>query len=1003
MMVSPILLETIPLVGRSSELSVIRESLDRAEQGRGSVLLLTGEGGIGKTRLARAAFEEAARREWGRAIGAANPVETGVPYALFADALAAIGWLDADERIALTRGVGQELAVLFPGLFGLSPGLMPHVGAGGEGSEFKSRMLWNFTEFLRRYTQRRPLLIVLEDLHWADAATLELLHFLARHLTDARLLWIGTFKSVEREANVALRMTTQSLVSLALCRVVEVEPLSSEGTQELVQRIFDAHSNAARTFAAQLHVWTAGNPFFIQETLKSLIESGLLVREGDRWLGWEVDRFDVAPTIRDAILQRVEPLSKGARALGDLAAILGIRPRLTAMRAAADVAEPDLMKQIEELLARQVLAERKSADVLAYDFTHPMIRETIYGQLGETRKRYLHGHVAQALERYYGTRADEHADELAFHFSRAHGGTLDRKATAYLTQAGRLAFAKYANREAASYLAAALERLEADEPANGGDIARLLSDLARTRLRLGDYDGALSLWERVRAMAEEERDERQIAAIERRMGIACFWKGRHAAALGHYDAGLKAAERARDREMQSRISVAKGMCLHELGRPSDAKVCVEHALALTAGADPDLVARVHRALMLLHVWTGPQDLARRYGEQALRMAAASSDRTLLFSAHWGLGVLEGLSGNSEVLAMHIEHMRRIADEVNSPVLRAWTAELEIEYAAANGEWDEGVLIGERAIALARALNQSPLLPRLLVWTALLYLPRGELERGRRYVEEAWALSGAGAMDDRPFNVHVAIPAHIGRAALHLALGEYDDAVRVGEAGLEVADRHGYIVWSIHRLVPVIAESLLWLNDLERARNLGERLRRDSESQGHRLGLAWASACEAVVAWLGGDPQRGAVLLGTAAERLEAIPFVFDAARVRRQLAGRLADLGDREGALRELRRAHDVFVRLGAEHELGKTRGQFRELGVRPPARAGSPGAAGLSGRELEIARMVMARKSNKAISRALGISPRTVSTHLSNIFRKLEITTRGELADYVRTHDLSH
>jgi DNA-binding CsgD family transcriptional regulator len=506
----------------------------------------------------------------------------------------------------------------------------------------------------------------------------------------------------------------------------------------------------------------------------------------------------------------------------------------------------------------------------------------------------------------------------------------------------------------------------------------------------------------VRAVAAADGDQGRIAAVERRIGIACFWKGEHALALAHYDAGLEAAERGRDRRIQARLSVAKGMCLHELGRPSDAKVCVEHALALASGAEPELLARVHRALMLLHVWSGPQDLARRYGEEALRIATETEDRTLVFSAHWGIGVLEGLSGNSEVLAMHVRRMREIADEVNSPVLRAWIGELEIEYAAAQGDWDEGIIIGEQAIALARALNQSALLPRLLVWTALIYLPRGDVERAREYVEEAWALSGADSMDDGPGNVHTAIPAHIGRAALHLALGEYDEAVRVGEAGLEIADRHGYIVWTIHRLVPVIAESLLWLNDLDRARRLGERLRNDSEKQNHRLGVAWANACDAVVAWLGGDTQRGAVLLGQAAEQLEAIPFVFDAARVRRQFAGRLADLGDREGALRELRRAHDTFQALGAEHELNKTRGQFRELGVRPPARAAVAGAAGLSGRELEIARMVMARKSNKAISRALGISPRTVSTHLSNIYRKLEITTRGELADYVRTHDLS-
>ena len=142
------------------------------------------------------------------------------------------------------------------------------------------------------------------------------------------------------------------------------------------------------------------------------------------------------------------------------------------------------------------------------------------------------------------------------------------------------------------------------------------------------------------------------------------------------------------------------------------------------------------------------------------------------------------------------------------------------------------------------------------------------------------------------------------------------------------------------------------------------------------------------------------MMEEAALALEAVPIVGDAARVRRMKAGRLADIGDRRGALEELGRVHDTFLRLGAEVELEKTRGMFRELGARPPRRAPA-GQGDLSTRELEIARLVEERKSNKAIARALEISPRTVSTHLSNIYQKLGITSRGELADYVREEGL--
>ena len=125
-----------------------------------------------------------------------------------------------------------------------------------------------------------------------------------------------------------------------------------------------------------------------------------------------------------------------------------------------------------------------------------------------------------------------------------------------------------------------------------------------------------------------------------------------------------------------------------------------------------------------------------------------------------------------------------------------------------------------------------------------------------------------------------------------------------------------------------------------------------------------------------------------------IPY---AVRIRRQLAGRLADIGDTGGALAELRRVHDVLARLGAEQELEKARIQFRELGHRPPPRGAGEGVAGLTERELEIARLVARRKSNKAIGKDLGISSRTVSTHLSNIFQKLELESRAELGDVIR------
>ena len=251
------------------------------------------------------------------------------------------------------------------------------------------------------------------------------------------------------------------------------------------------------------------------------------------------------------------------------------------------------------------------------------------------------------------------------------------------------------------------------------------------------------------------------------------------------------------------------------------------------------------------------------------------------------------------------------------------------------------------------------------------------------------------------DVHSAVPVHAGLVAYHVAMGDYRRAIEIGDAGLALVDRTGYLAWGIHRLLPMTIEAALWLGDFDLARRYEMRLRKDSLQLGHRLGIAWADTCDGLIAMLRKDYETSAPLLRSSAEALEAIPWLLDAARVRRKLAWVLAKLGDIEGATRELRRAHDAFVRMRAEVELSITRDVIRELGLRPPAKTPLAGVGTLTGREVDVARLVAARKSNKEIAKALGISPRTVSTHLSSIFAKLEVGSRGELADVARRQGL--
>ncbi len=995
----------LPLVGRQAELALLSARLDAVRDGSGSTTLIAGVGGVGKSRLVSALSHRAATQGWAVTIGRAYPVETGVPFALFSDALTPIvrGMTPAALAV-LTRGEGATLASICPAFGPTGSSASARDGRG----DAKARLLWCFSQFLGQLATQRPLLLVLENLHWADPSSLELLHFIARQASGQRLALLCTYNESALDASPALRVSEQSLLSLGAASLVRLEPLTAEVLHALVRDVFHADAASARALSGRLFSWTRGNPFFVEELLKALVGSGALHRRGATWHGFEAEPPDLPRSIRDAVTARVNRLGAPARAVANLAAVVGTRTTHDVLVAVSGMPQRDVLASLDELRAHDVLTESVEAGgVIRYEFTHPLVRDVLCAELGIARSRMLHATVAEALESLYGTAVDSHADELAYHFARAEARGLAAKAVRYLAAAGRNAIARYANREAADYLSAALEQHDRAHEAPGWDatpaidVEALVENLAQVRQRLGDYPAASSLWRRARAAAELAGDVPRLAAIERRMGLASYWSGRYRDALAHFDVALDAAARTADDGLVARVRVARAMTRQALGDMTGARDDVAGALTIAERLDDAAVlARVHRASLLLHIFIGPSEQAYAAGRRAIAFAETAGERGVEWSAHWAMAMVGGLSGNGAAMTRHLAEGERLADELGSPVLRCWMAEIAIEYASGTGDWDAGLALAERTIPIARALGQRLLLPRLLVWAALIHLRRGGTERAKEMLDEAWELAGG----DAPANladVHSAVPVHAGLVTYYVATEDHRRAIEIGERGLAMVDRTGYVVWAVHRLLPGMIEAALWLRDLETAERYRDRLRLYSEQLGHQLGFAWVDTCDAVIAMLREEYDRAIPLLRSGADALDGVPWVLDAARVRRNLGWVLGITGDRDGATRELRRAHDVFVQLGAEPDLSRTREVIRELGLRPPARSQSVGLSGLTGREVDVARLAAAHKSNKEIATALGISPRTVSTHLSSIFLKLEVGSRGELADVARREGL--
>jgi DNA-binding CsgD family transcriptional regulator/Mrp family chromosome partitioning ATPase len=986
-----------PLVGRTRELAALESLLERRDEDP-SVVIVSGEGGVGKSRLASELAGRAATRGWNVVSGRAYPVETGVPYALFSDAfLPVLQEMDPDTLTVLSRGGETELGYLFPAL---NTGKeMPNPPGGGEPEELRIRLKWNFVEFLKSYAARTPLLVVLEDLQWADESSLNLLHFIARQAAGQPLVLLCSYNDMERDRNPQLVQMERSLVSLGAGEVRRLEPLAHEHVTEFVARTFSVETALVKEFAALLYGWTRGNPFFLEETLKSVLASGRLTAEHGSWVGWDSEDFSLPGSIRDAVLSRLSHLSDDAQTVVELAAVIGARASYPLLESIGSLSQSALLSALEELCANRVLNEHGEDATVVYDFVHPLVRQTVYREFGLQRTRLMHGVVAEAMEAFYGGAAMEHADELAFHFARTDASRLRAKAARYLAAAGRAAMDRRADRESVNYLRAALERASDTPDGDGPSRADLLPDLARAHQHMGDFEAAVELWSA--ALRDTPPEHPEHARLCRTLGMAHFWCGRHSEAHVQLDAGLTAASAAHDDVELVRLHVAKGYCLHELGRGQEALDTLLPAIPIAERLNnPHALARVHRALALLYVWIGPPVEAREHAQRAIELAREVGDLSIEFWARWGLAVRGGMAGDTGQMAEAIDELDQLASAARSPVLKLWTADMAIELAYGRGDWDAGLAMGEQAITLARALNQRTLLPRILVWTSLFYVGRGELERAQALVDEAVDVSGM-KREDGQIDVHQVVPACIGLAYYLVGVGDYRGAIEAAEEGLRIAEGTGYILWGLHRLLPTLVEACLWAGEIDRAQAVGARMREHAAKLDHKLGFAWADACDALVCWKKGDPERAVGLMRQAATALEEIPMIPDAARVRRQMAGRMAEIGDTDGAHEELKRLHDVFSHLGSGLELEKTRTMFREIERRPPPRGAGEGAAGLTPRELEVALLVAQRKSNKAIGKELNMATRTASTHLSNIYQKLGLGSRGELADYVRRQGL--
>ncbi|MBI3304302.1 MAG: AAA family ATPase, partial [Deltaproteobacteria bacterium] len=483
-------------VGREREMEELYAGLEDARAGRGRLLLLAGEPGIGKTRLAEEftvfAQQRGARVLWGRC-WEGDGAPAFWPWVQIVRAY--MQQCDADT---LHAEMGAGAAVIAQIVAEVRERL-PHLPVPPEIDPVQARFRFfdSFTTFLKNAGRNQPLVSILDDLHWADIPSLLLLQFLAREVRDARLLVIGTYRDVEVGHVHPLSEALGALARESQCLVLR--DLDEKDLGRFIEGMTGAKPTASLIRA--VHEKTEGNPFFVSEMVRLLAAEGRLP-SAEGQAAWSVS---ISQGVRETIRRRLAQLSSACLRLLAVAAVIGREFALDLLvRVSEESTGSDatpLLGLLDEALAARMLGEA-GGGVARYRFAHALIRETLYEDLSLTDRIRLHQRIGETLEALRATNLDPHLTELADHFFKAApGGTVD-KAITYAVKAGERATALLAYEEAVAHYQRALQALELKAP-DARQRCELLLDLGDARAKAGDTSQARATFQQAAAVARQ--------------------------------------------------------------------------------------------------------------------------------------------------------------------------------------------------------------------------------------------------------------------------------------------------------------------------------------------------------------------------------------------------------------------------------------------------------------------------------------------------------------------
>ncbi|MCH7617976.1 MAG: protein kinase, partial [Chloroflexi bacterium] len=477
-------------VGREKELDGLRKAFDEAFAGHGSIVMLVGEPGIGKTRAAQE-LETYARMRGAQVLWGTNHEAAGAPpYQPWVQVGRTYGSThDPAETGQAMEGGGADLATIFPELRQLPNYVEPEPSTDPESAQF--RLFDAYVRFVRAMSVRTPILIALDDLHWTDKGSLLLLQHLARELSRMRVLIVCTYRDTDLVRTHPLSEALVTLNRESGFQRIALRGLSREEVANYIRTV--ANVQPARSVLDKIFEETEGNPFFLSEVVNLMAQEGTLTKDS-------ISEIAIPDGVREALGRRLNRISGEANELLQIAAVAGSEFTYDTLTLLEEHSEDELLKLIEEALDARVIEEMERPG--RYRFTHAQMQETLLAELSTTRRVRLHGRIGEALEKHYGDRADERAASLAGHFVEAAMLTPRHaeKAVRYSKLAAAQSEAQAAWDVAARHYEACLTLVTEAEDKLGEDEAALLKSLGTCARNTGEYRTAWRSLKRARTL-----------------------------------------------------------------------------------------------------------------------------------------------------------------------------------------------------------------------------------------------------------------------------------------------------------------------------------------------------------------------------------------------------------------------------------------------------------------------------------------------------------------------